>query len=470
RRRLQGFNEMLTLGEGGLLEDNPAVIMRIRPTDEETITTSVIRRIKSKNLRGTSFSSYANGRWFRNQTRRFYVDLRRNAGEFQIIRNFPNDRTLHQLEIILENTDPPVIFLPDQTVVADFDANYIAVESDYSMFFLGRTSGRRRYLARLPVEPLEVRDMEVDKMNLTGVMRIYLTKVGIDRRIHQLASQIASNTSTINQRVQATIGYLQKNCMYSLYEKAALDVDPALHFLFYSKAGSCEHFATAMTLLLRSMGIAARPVNGYTMGDWNEQGGFFTIRQRHAHAWVEVFFPESGWVPFDPSPPVEDFVPDGEVAAFFTWLWEAYEGHWFNLVYNFDQKAQFIGFRKISRFINSAFSGLTGLVSSIYFIFFLLALATMLFFKWQRRRIRANSWLPIWYQKWCSLQPLARNDWETPAEYHRRLLAEKILHEQNEHDLFRLVELVNLSTTKSADLNEIDEEAKNLMRKIGRSL
>ncbi len=470
RRRLQGFSEMLTLGEGGLLEDNPAVIMRIRPTDEETVTTSVIRRLKSKHLRGTSFSSYANGRWFRNQTRRFYVDLRRNAGEFELLRNFPNDIPLHQLEIILENTDPPVIFLPDQTVVADFETNYVAVESDYSMFFLGRTSGRRRYLARLPVEPLEVRDMEVDKLNLTGIMRIYLTKVGIDRRIHQLASQIASNTSTINQRVQATINYLQKNCMYSLYEKAVLDVDPALHFLFYSKAGSCEHFATAMTLLLRSMGIAARPVNGYTMGDWNELGGFFTIRQRHAHAWVEVFFPGSGWVPFDPSPPVGDFVPDGEVSALLTWLWESYEGYWFNLVYNFDQKAQSLGFRKISRSINSIFSGLANFVSSFYFICMLLTLTIVVMLRWHKRAIRAESWLPVWYQKWCLLQPLHRKNWETPAEYHDRLLAEKVFHEEKKHDLFRLAELVNISTTKNADLHKIDEEAKNLTRKIGRPL
>ncbi|MFZ5950338.1 MAG: transglutaminaseTgpA domain-containing protein [Candidatus Rifleibacteriota bacterium] len=468
RRRLQGFNEMIMLGEGGLLEDNPAVIMRIRPTNELTSTSSIIRRLKSKHLRGTSFSSYSNGRWFRNQTRRYYVDLRRSGGEFQVIRDFPNDRTLHQLELILENTDPPVIFLPDQTVVADFDTNYVAVESDYSMFFLGRTSGRRRYLARLPVEPLDVRDMEVDRMNLTGIMRLYLTKVGIDRRIHQLASQIASNTLTINERVQATIGYLQKNCSYSLYEKTAVDIDPALHFLFYSKSGSCEHFATAMTLLLRSMGIAARPVNGYTMGDWNELGGFFTVRQRHAHTWVEVYFPESGWIPFDPSPPAEDFIPDGEVAAFLVWLWEVYEGHWFNLVYNFDQKAQFMGFRKISRFLNSALTGMADFAFSVYFPGLLLLMAAVVLVRWQKGRVRANSWIPVWYQKWCSLQPVERNHWETPAEYHNRLLAESIFAEDKRQDLSRLVELINMHATKNADRSEIDAEADRLMKRIGR--
>jgi hypothetical protein len=58
-----------------------------------------------------------------------------------------------------------------------------------------------------------------------------------------------------------------------------------------------------MTLLLRSLGIPARFVTGFLPGEWNEFGNYYTVRQSNAHAWVEVWFPQSGWIPFDPTPP-----------------------------------------------------------------------------------------------------------------------------------------------------------------------
>ena len=63
------------------------------------------------------------------------------------------------------------------------------------------------------------------------------------------------------------------------------------NFFSRRKTGYCEHYATAMVVMLRTIGIPARLVTGFLATEWNEYGGYFTVRQRDAHAWVEVYFP-----------------------------------------------------------------------------------------------------------------------------------------------------------------------------------
>ncbi|HXG83075.1 MAG TPA: transglutaminase domain-containing protein, partial [Pyrinomonadaceae bacterium] len=65
----------------------------------------------------------------------------------------------------------------------------------------------------------------------------------------------------------------------------------------------CEYFATAMAVMLRTQGIAARMVNGFQEGEYNQTADVYVVRQRNAHSWVEVYFPEENvWIPFDPTP------------------------------------------------------------------------------------------------------------------------------------------------------------------------
>src|SRR6185312_4519207 len=73
------------------------------------------------------------------------------------------------------------------------------------------------------------------------------------------------------------------------------------YFLFDAKAGYCEYFATAMTVLLRADNIPARMVTGYLPGARQADGRFLS-RESQAHAWVEVYFPQYGWITFDPTP------------------------------------------------------------------------------------------------------------------------------------------------------------------------
>src|SRR5439155_660616 len=103
--------------------------------------------------------------------------------------------------------------------------------------------------------------------------------------------------------VTALTSWLQANYRYSLeIGHVQPGVDAVDQFLFADKKGYCEQFATAATLMLRSLGIPARLATGYSTGTYDPVLNQSVVRERDAHAWVEVFFPNDGWVPVDPSP------------------------------------------------------------------------------------------------------------------------------------------------------------------------
>lgn len=99
-------------------------------------------------------------------------------------------------------------------------------------------------------------------------------------------------------------------------------------FLTDKKYGHCEFFATAATLLLRSIGIKSRLVAGYKGGKYNELAQIVTIRESDAHAWVEYFIPEEGWYTFDPTP----MIPEKDLLKGFLLLskYGTALNYWFN--------------------------------------------------------------------------------------------------------------------------------------------
>jgi hypothetical protein len=118
--------------------------------------------------------------------------------------------------------------------------------------------------------------------------------------------------------------------------------DPVADFLFNVKAGHCEYFSTAMAVMLRTRGIAARVVNGFLPGEYNEAAGAYTVRQSDAHSWVEVYFPETrSWVTFDPTPSAGRVEPvrTGLTAQLQKYA-EALELVWFQYVVGYDKQEQ----------------------------------------------------------------------------------------------------------------------------------
>jgi hypothetical protein len=123
-------------------------------------------------------------------------------------------------------------------------------------------------------------------------------------RITDLALSITREAKTPYEQIMSVEQHLISNYRYSLDVGMEDGLNPLEDFLFRRKTGYCEHYATAMVIMLRTLGIPARLVTGFLPGEWNEFGGYYRVRQQDAHAWVEVFFPQSGWITFDPTPTV----------------------------------------------------------------------------------------------------------------------------------------------------------------------
>ena len=120
-------------------------------------------------------------------------------------------------------------------------------------------------------------------------------------RVHRLARDMTSGEVTSYDKAKAIEHYL-KTIPYNLsIEPPPFDADGVDHFLFDQKQGYSEYFASAMAVLLRSVGVPARVAAGYTLGDELEPG-VFAVTDSHSHAWVEVYFPGYSWIAFEPTP------------------------------------------------------------------------------------------------------------------------------------------------------------------------
>ncbi len=127
-------------------------------------------------------------------------------------------------------------------------------------------------------------------------------------RVRNLAKQITMDQGNRYDKAKAIEGYFASHN----YEYNTKDVpvpkkgqDYVDQFLFESKRGYCDNFSSSMVVMLRSIGIPARWVKGFTEGQYNDSNGngkfSYTISNKDAHSWVEAYFPGSGWVPFEPT-------------------------------------------------------------------------------------------------------------------------------------------------------------------------
>ncbi|MBK8258353.1 MAG: transglutaminase domain-containing protein [Polyangiaceae bacterium] len=124
----------------------------------------------------------------------------------------------------------------------------------------------------------------------------------ISQELSPILREWTRGASTPRDRINAIADHLRNDLRYSLHAERGPG-DPVLDFLLENPQGHCEYFASALAMLARSAGIPARVVAGYRVTERNELGGYSIVRERNAHAWVEVFLPEEGWVTVDATPP-----------------------------------------------------------------------------------------------------------------------------------------------------------------------
>ncbi|GAA5119425.1 hypothetical protein GCM10023320_25140 [Pseudonocardia adelaidensis] len=138
---------------------------------------------------------------------------------------------------------------------------------------------------------------------IDGVGLEYLDTTGVDPRVGQIAKEVIGNAGPGFDRVFALQNWFAgpgSQFTYSLQTAPGSGDDALVEFLTTGKTGYCEQFASAMAVMLRTVGVPSRVAIGFTAGV--DEGDHRTISTSDAHAWVEAWFPGIGWTAFDPTP------------------------------------------------------------------------------------------------------------------------------------------------------------------------
>lgn len=232
--------------------------------------------------------------------------------------------------------------------------------------------------------------------------------------------------------------FRNQNFFYTL-TPPPLGENPIDEFLFDTKRGFCEHYASSFAVLMRAAGIPARIVTGYQGGEINPVGNYMIVRQADAHAWTEVWFRDAGWVRVDPTAAVSPLRVEAGIAAAvpatdplpfmvrgdYKWLhqlrlnWDSLANSWNQWVLGYNPERQR---RLLSQAgLDNATWRTLALILLVTSGLITLALALLML---NQLRTRVRDPVMLAYQRFCAKlerQGLARDPAEGPLDYAARL-------------------------------------------------
>ena len=299
--RTSGFSEKVDLGVMGPVKQDPSIVMRVELPDGKA---GDFERLY---LRGMAYDRYNGKSWANSFVGRRNL-VERPQGLFSLRANDASSggqaaSGLRQ-DILLEALDTSVLFGAPQPISLAGDFVGVQADSLGVLYLPYVSSGRLQYSVRSQESHIQPADASAAAPAYPEfIRRQYLQLPALSREITELSRTVTQTGRTPYEAVLLIKQHLLEHYRYSLEIDTGRSARPLEDFLFTRKTGYCEHYATAMVAMLRSIGIPARLVTGFLATEWNNFGNYYTVRQRDAHAWVEVYFPKSGWVTFDPTPP-----------------------------------------------------------------------------------------------------------------------------------------------------------------------
>lgn len=284
-----GFSDDVALTAfGSRIAENPEVVLRVefpdgRPTDFEGL-----------HWKGRSFDRFDGERWTRT------VGIPPALGPTRGYEAQWGGPTLRQI-VYAKPLDVPVLFALHPVVdVTPRSRIRVGLDDSGDLVYSGGAPPvyLAASLARAPTPEALRRAVE----EAAPADSYYLQLPRLPARIRRLADSLTAGATNRYDRVAAVQDWLRGQFRYTLDLPASADQTSIDYFLFDRREGHCAYFSTAMIVLLRSIGIPARNVDGFLGGEWNDLGNYLVVTQNRAHSWVEVWFPDFGWVEFDPTP------------------------------------------------------------------------------------------------------------------------------------------------------------------------
>lgn len=310
-RSLTGFTDEVRLGDLGEILESSEPVMEVRlfhPDGQPMTPEEGLEYLGEEPLfRGAVLERYQNGRWIRAEwDDNISLSSREPAGAIR-------------QQIILEPIGVPTLFAYGNVVTVTADGNErIRTEVFAGEYFrAGRSQSSRRFQYTVHAyhgAPDQVhsqqranwpRPVRGEFVQYLGAMTAIESKLD---RLAELARQVVGNAKTPQEAADRLLKHLKYSAEYSYSMALSVNdpsVDPVEDFLFNRKAGHCEYYASALALMLRSVGIPARVASGFKGASQNESRNVFLVQQLHAHTWVEAML-GGRWVVFDPTPAARD--------------------------------------------------------------------------------------------------------------------------------------------------------------------
>jgi len=340
KARMVGFSDHIDLGVVGRLQSDPSIALRLTYTEMPKAPPERL----AVYLRGAILDQYDGKAWTKRQPPLRPAEHERTTYP---IRRWPNRAVDRSVIVDLNPIDPPVVFLPSDAVALQLLPQMRGEAEDSVALF--RTSEDEFHYAAEPSLGLRYRVFfgqdepnGVRPLSATERARYLTLPATVSSRVTRLARDwVGAELAPIRQ-ARILERSLREHYRYDLDSPSGAVPNPIEDFLFNSKRGHCEYYATAMAVMLRALGVPSRNVTGFAAATYNRFGRFYVVRQSDAHSWVEAWVDGVGWQRFDPTP-AQSNVPKNQYAGVFRLLRDVVEAaaqRWSRHVEAYDMQQQ----------------------------------------------------------------------------------------------------------------------------------
>jgi transglutaminase-like putative cysteine protease len=340
-----GFSDQVQLGRIGQIQQSNAVVMHIQIAGDRDGTHELA-------WRGVALANFDGKNW--SNSREQYVLYREADGGFRIpligqgvAKAFTSPYHLIHYRVLMEPIGTNVFFLAPWARRVEGAYRTLQIDSGGAVSDLDGQRSVSLYEADSDISTPAPGELRAAGNSLPQFAPVYLQlpEQGLDPRIPRLAEQIAGNASNNYDKAMAIQRYLQSHYGYTLQLPRTAVADPLANFLFERKQGHCEYFASSMAVMLRTLRIPSRVVNGFRSDEFNDLTGDYVVRAKNAHSWVEAYFPGYGWITFDPTPGGAIESPQGWGRAML--YLDAAASFWREWVVSYDTSHQYVLSRSV---------------------------------------------------------------------------------------------------------------------------
>ena len=344
-----GFSDRVELGQGASIKKSPRVVMRVHLDHKPP---------RYLRWRGVALENYDGRAWSvtKEEKTEDRINQGGNVSSESAARNIPftyryglstslsSHPVLLEQKFVLEPLDTPALFAAQRALSIQGPMSTLLRDKLTGALTAVGLKGRTAYGVSSDISIPSEQELRADSPASSPeyIRKRYLPPSRkLDPRISQLAHEITRGTPTPYEKAKAIENYLKTEFKYTL-ELKEVQGDPLAEFLFGTREGHCEYFATAMAIMLRTLEIPSRIVNGFQMGEYNELNDMYTVRESDAHSWVEAYFPKTeSWIEFDPTPSagINDYSQGGLLARLRRYA-DAMEVFWLDYIVTLDSDEQ----------------------------------------------------------------------------------------------------------------------------------